>query len=174
MNLETWCTGSNPWYSGVAHATGNLSAFNGQSSLGNWVLTVSDNARGDVGTLTSWQLLTTPVIAGQCTVCNGSVAAPLASIGRAAFELAHNRPNPFSPNPEIRFQLARTGPATLRIYDVAGRLVSSLVDGDLAAGPHVVSWAGTDRAHRAAASGIYFYRLTSGADAAIRRMQLLR
>lgn len=174
VNLETRCAGTNPWYSGVGHPTGLLSAFNGQSSLGNWVLTVSDNAGQDLGTLTSWQLLTTPVISGQCAVCTGAVGAPLVSSGRTLFELSQNRPNPFSPRTEIRFQLPRTGRATLAIYDVAGRLVSTLVDGELAAGPHVVTWDGLDRERNAASSGIYFYRLMSGEESSIRRMQLLR
>jgi flagellar hook assembly protein FlgD len=62
----------------------------------------------------------------------------------------------------------------LAIYDVAGRLVSTLVDGETGAGEHVVMWDGTDRRKAAVSSGIYFYRLTSGEESSIRRMQLVR
>jgi hypothetical protein len=170
--LETRCTDTTPWYSGVGHPTGTLAAFNGQSSVGNWALTVSDHAGGGVGTVTSWQLLTTPVLPSQCTVCNSAV--PIASVGRAVFELAPSRPNPTAPWTDIPFQLSRTGPVTLRIYDTAGRVVSTLVDAEMSAGPHTVTWDGNDRSHKPVPPGIYFYRLTSGAEKAIRRMQLVR
>jgi len=50
----------------------------------------------------------------------------------------------------------------LRIYDVNGRLVRKLVDGNLAAGPHVAVWNGTDDAGRGVASGHYYARLDAG------------
>jgi len=50
----------------------------------------------------------------------------------------------------------------LRIYDVNGRLVRKLVDGTLAAGPHVAVWNGTDDAGRGVASGHYYARLDAG------------
>jgi subtilisin-like proprotein convertase family protein len=78
VNLETWCAGTTPWYTGVGLPTTPLSAFNGQSTLGNWVLTVVDNAGGDVGVVTNWQLITNPPIAGICNVCDGIVATMLA------------------------------------------------------------------------------------------------
>ncbi len=175
FNPESHCAGTNPWFNGTARAVGLLSAFNGQSSLGNWVLTVSDNAGQDVGSVVDWELIATPALVGECDPCLGAVDAPIASSRRpAAFELAQNRPNPFSARTEFRFQLPRAGRATLGVYDVAGRLVAMLVDRELAAGPHAVTWDGSDRSGAVAASGIYFYRLTSGTDTAMQRLQLLR
>jgi len=77
-NLENYCAGTNPWFTGAGQPVSPLSAFNGQSSLGNWVLTVSDLAGGDVGTVTNWQLITTPALAGVCNVCDQIVATLLA------------------------------------------------------------------------------------------------
>ena len=79
VNLESYCAGTTPWYVGVALPASALSAFNGQSSLGDWVLNVSDNAGGDLGTVTSWELLTTPPLAGTCNACDNVVATRLAN-----------------------------------------------------------------------------------------------
>jgi subtilisin-like proprotein convertase family protein len=172
VNLETHCAGATPWYSGVGLPTSALSAFNGQASQGNWVLTVADRAGQDVGSVIGWELITTPPLVGACDPCPTLTGVPLGA-DAAAFRLEANNPNPFSPRTEIRFNLARAGHATLRVFDAAGREVRTLVDGALPAGPHAVAWDGTDGAHRVA-SGVYFYRLTSEGESAIRRMQLVR
>ena len=62
----------------------------------------------------------------------------------------------------------------MAIYDVNGRLVRTLVDGALPVGLHDVVWDARDNTGRAVASGVYVYRLTSGADVAMRRMVLVR
>jgi nitrous oxidase accessory protein NosD len=97
-------------------------------------------------------------------------AAPAAPVLRAS------RPNPFNPRTEIAFDLPATGRATLRIYDPAGRLVCTLLDADLPAGPGAVTWDGRDAAGRAVAAGAYLYRLTfaGGAPPLTRRMLLVR
>jgi flagellar hook assembly protein FlgD len=89
-------------------------------------------------------------------------------------DLGPNRPNPFSGSTEIAFHLARPGRARLRIYDVAGQVVATLIDGEMAAGPHAVTWDGRDRSGRAVASGLYFYGLSSQDGRGTRRMMLLR
>jgi flagellar hook assembly protein FlgD len=76
--------------------------------------------------------------------------------------LAQNYPNPFNPSTTIRFQLERGGPVSLRVIDVRGRIVRTLVDDSRDAGWYQVRWNGTDDAGRAVASGLYFYRLRAG------------
>jgi len=174
FNPETYCTGSTPWFSGTAKPVGLLSSFNGQSTLGNWVLTVSDNASIDVGSIVDWQLITNPVLAGQCNTCLGASSVPVAGLGGSGLELSPSRPSPFSRSTEIAFNLAQSGTATLRVYDIAGHLVTTLVDGNLDAGPHVVRWDGRDQSGQAVASGIYFYRLASAGMDARRRTLLVR
>ena len=90
------------------------------------------------------------------------------------FGLAQNQPNPFRETTQIRFELPRGGEARIQIYDVAGRLVRTLVDQALPAGSHTVVWDGRDAAQNAVAGGIYFYRLTSGGETDIQRMHLVR
>jgi hypothetical protein len=71
-------------------------------------------------------------------------------------------PNPFNPTTTLQFELASSGHVRLKIFDVAGRLVRSLVDAPLPAGSHIVRWSGDDDRGRHTASGVYFCRLDAG------------
>jgi flagellar hook assembly protein FlgD len=62
----------------------------------------------------------------------------------------------------------------LRIYDLAGRLVRTLVDGPRAAGVNQVTWDGTDARGRAVASGTYYARLIAGEQVQVRPLVLVR
>lgn len=88
--------------------------------------------------------------------------------------LEQNRPNPFDPLTTIRFELVRRGHTTLRIYDVTGRLVRTLVDRRLDRDRHRVVWDGTDDSGRLVASGIYVYRLRAADFTAMTKMVVLR
>jgi 1,4-alpha-glucan branching enzyme len=88
--------------------------------------------------------------------------------------LEPNYPNPFNPVTTIRFSLAESGQASLRIYDVSGRLVRSLVDDTVDGGMHEVLWDGTNNRGDRTASGVYFYRLLTDRFTKTRRMVLLR
>jgi hypothetical protein len=100
------------------------------------------------------------------------IASPAAP-GR--FEaLRQNVPNPFNPRTVIEFALAEEGIATVRIYDLAGRLVRTLVRDALPAGPHRVEWDGKDELGRSVAAGVYEYRLQTDRGRWVRRMALLK
>ncbi len=89
--------------------------------------------------------------------------------------LFQNAPNPFNPATTIRFDLARDGHVRLRIYDVAGRLVRTLVDEKRAAAfGHTAVWNGMDDAGQRASSGVYFYRLEAGTYMATRKLIMLK
>ncbi len=92
----------------------------------------------------------------------------------ALTHLAANVPNPFNPQTAISFTLARSGPASLRVYNLRGQLVRTLLDGDLAEGHHTANWDGRDLAGRAVSSGTYFYRLEGAGTLQQRKMQLVR
>jgi hypothetical protein len=81
-------------------------------------------------------------------------------------------PNPFRNSTELRFSLAAPGPARLSVYDVGGRLVRVLCDGELPAGDHVVTWKAGTGSLRASA-GIYFVRLETGERRVTKRVVLL-
>jgi flagellar hook assembly protein FlgD len=88
--------------------------------------------------------------------------------------LRQNVPNPFNPTTRITFTLATPGHTTLRIYDVKGRLVRTLIDGPLDATVHTATWDGLDRSGRRAATGVYFYEVVSGDFRSTRKMSLLK
>ena len=90
------------------------------------------------------------------------------------FLLHPNAPNPFSPRTEIRFDLPRSGPIRLEVFDVAGRRVRDLVNEVRAAGNHRILWDGLNDNGRPVASGIYLYRLISGNVSQTRQMVLMR
>ena len=73
--------------------------------------------------------------------------------------LHQNAPNPFNPETTIRYAIASAGKATIRIYNVSGSLVRTLVEGHHAAGPYSARWDGRDDHGRRLASGVYFYKL---------------
>ena len=93
-----------------------------------------------------------------------------------AFQLHGNWPNPFNASTTIAFDVSGTEPVHLVVYDVLGRRVRALYSGEtLTAGHYRTSWNGRDDEGRPAASGIYLYRLTAGADfTAAGRMALIR
>jgi len=93
---------------------------------------------------------------------------------RLAFNLEQNVPNPFNPTTTIRFVIPEDGDVSLAIYDVAGRLVRTLVDGRRRAAHYEVVWDATDNRGVTAASGVYFYRLTAGNHVKTRKMVLLK
>lgn len=73
--------------------------------------------------------------------------------------LSQNTPNPFSQVTTIKYQIPYDSKATLKIYDIAGRLVRTLVDQEVAEGCHTISWRGEDNSGKRVARGIYFYKL---------------
>ncbi|RMH74775.1 MAG: T9SS C-terminal target domain-containing protein, partial [Calditrichaeota bacterium] len=95
-----------------------------------------------------------------------------------AFVLKQNYPNPFNPVTTIEFSLPHASRITLYVYDVAGRMVKTLVNGNLPAGNHTVKWDGTGEAGQPVGSGVYLYRLTVGqaslSNVQTRKMVLLR
>ncbi len=88
--------------------------------------------------------------------------------------LDQNRPNPFNPRTEIRFSLPAEQHATLKIYNLEGRLVRTLVDEVLTAGAHKAVWSGQDNHGARVASGLYFYRLGTKQGILTRKMMLLK
>jgi photosystem II stability/assembly factor-like uncharacterized protein len=85
------------------------------------------------------------------------------------FSLEQNYPNPFNPTTEIRFQMSEVGHVTLKVYDVLGREVATLVNESLNSGRYRTTF----DANRLA-SGVYFYRLESSGSSQTKQMLLLK
>jgi hypothetical protein len=83
-------------------------------------------------------------------------------------------PNPFNPQTNIAFDLARSDVVKISIYAVDGRLVKTVVDGELPAGHHTVLWQGRDHGGRSMPSGLYFVRFVTSDRTETGRLTLVR
>jgi hypothetical protein len=90
------------------------------------------------------------------------------------YVLEQNYPNPFNPSTIIIFALPEATEVSLKIYDVAGQLVQTLVAGVVQAGRRQVVWDGTNQNGVKVASGVYFYQLRAGEFKQVRKMSLVR
>ncbi|HYJ33866.1 MAG TPA: FlgD immunoglobulin-like domain containing protein, partial [Candidatus Binatia bacterium] len=91
-----------------------------------------------------------------------------------ATRLFANRPNPFNPSTVIPFAIGSAGRVTLRLYNVSGALVRTLVDGPTLAGRYEARWDGRDDRGLPVASGRYYARLTTDGQTRTRTLTLLK
>jgi len=104
-----------------------------------------------------------------------TVAAGTARSATAvALRLGAPRPNPTAGEASIAFALPRAGDVRLRVFDVRGRCVRTLVDGQAAAGEAVAIWRGRDDRGRTLPDGVYFYRLEHAGQILTRKLLLVR
>jgi hypothetical protein len=85
------------------------------------------------------------------------------------YRLGQNSPNPFNPSTKINFQLPEKKHVSLKIYDIQGNLVTTLMDKEMEAGYYHVSWDASRYA-----TGIYFYRIMSGSFVSTKRLLFLK
>jgi len=79
----------------------------------------------------------------------------------SAFGLMGSFPNPFNPKTRIEYSMDTAGMATVQVFDVSGRLMRTLHEGQLDAGTHFSEWNGMDDAGQPMASGLYLIRFSS-------------
>ena len=95
--------------------------------------------------------------------------------GELALRLSRARPNPTTGVARFNFDIpAHTGPVSLSVYDIAGRLVRRMIDGVAERGRHTCEWDGRDEGGGPVSAGVYFVRLEVGERSAVRRMVLLK
>lgn len=88
--------------------------------------------------------------------------------------LHQNTPNPFNPTTKIRFSIPSQQKVDLKIFDIAGREVKTLVNGALPEGDHSFEWRGQDNAGNGVGSGVYFYTLNTDGQKQTKKMVLIR
>ncbi len=89
------------------------------------------------------------------------------------YALDQNFPNPFNPSTQIRYSIAKAGTVSLKVFDVLGREVATLVNSTQPAGHYTVTFGSANSGH-GLSSGVYFYRLESGSFVAVHKMVLLK
>lgn len=100
----------------------------------------------------------------------GPAQLPALTAGSPALRLGQNRPNPFRAETRIAFSTPEETRVRLRVFDLEGREVATLLDRVLSAGDHEATWDGRDAQGRSAPPGIYFYRLENGTETLNRRL----
>ena len=90
------------------------------------------------------------------------------------YMLSQNYPNPFNPSTMISFSVPSEGHVLVNIYDITGRLISTLVDSNLSSGYHEVSWDGTDMFNSSVSAGLYIYSLQAEGVSLTRKMVLMK
>ncbi len=94
-----------------------------------------------------------------------------------SYKLLQNYPNPFNPNTTIRFGIPENGDnklVSLKIYNILGQEVSTLINENMKAGYHEIKWNGLNRQGISVASGVYFYRLIGEGIHQVKKMVLIR
>jgi len=88
--------------------------------------------------------------------------------------LDQNYPNPFNPITKINYSLPKAGRVSLKIYDVRGRLVRTLIDEVVQPGKHEAVWQAKDDRGQRVASGVYLYMLKTDEGVKTRKMAVVR
>ena len=129
---------------------------------GDWILRIYDRATGNTGVLKHWSmkviLSTNPL--GFTNLNNGIPVK---------FSLSQNYPNPFNPATSFEFSVPQKSFVNLEIFDVLGRKIETLINGELKPGTYKTEWNASKYP-----SGVYFYRLAAGSISETKKMILLK
>ena len=154
---------------GVSPFTGSyrpyspLSVFNGVDPEGDWVLEIYDRSSGNFGILDAWGI---ELVFEQTT---GVLDEQEEYIIPYNFELSQNYPNPFNPSTIIRYSVPSRSTVILKIFDILGGEVSTLINEDKDAGFYSVNFNASQLS-----SGIYFYQLQAGSFNQVKKMILIK
>jgi len=90
------------------------------------------------------------------------------------YELAPNYPNPFNPSTTIKYTMADNALVTIKVYDITGQLVKTLINGHQSPGAHTIQWNGKNNSNINVVSGLYFVKMVSGKFTKVNKMMLIR
>ena len=112
-----------------------------------------------------WQVTATDFAGNESAFSEPTIAITLGVDGNLAvpevYALRSNYPNPFNPSTTIVYELPEAGPVSLKVYDLTGKHIRTLVNESVPAGYFQVVWDGRDAHGAALATGVYFYRLVA-------------
>jgi hypothetical protein len=90
------------------------------------------------------------------------------------FSMEQNYPNPFNPSTTIKYTMADNALVTIKVYDITGQLVKTLINGHQNPGAHTIQWNGKNNSNTNVASGLYFVEMVSGKFTKVNKMMLIR
>lgn len=147
---------------------------------GNWFISGAPDDRWDDDVLAELKTISGSNFEAILTVdTNGDpIYPPVASIYSKLSQRFHliseNYPNPFNSTTTIRFQLPRASRVTIKILDMLGRQLNTLVEDDLEAGWHDIQFVGVDSHGREMSSGIYLYRMETEYFSCVKKFALMK
>ena len=92
----------------------------------------------------------------------------------SSYKLEQNYPNPFNPETAISYQLSTVSKVQIKVYDILGKEIATLVNGEKPAGKYQITWKGTDNYGNKVSSGVYFYRIITNNFVQTKKMILLK
>ncbi len=147
----------------------NISSFNKVvSSLGSGTYYWRVQAVTSDGKYSGYSKTGAFVISGVTAVDNETNVIP------KTYEVSQNYPNPFNPSTVIKYGLPEASFVTIKIYNMLGQEVKTLVAGDKEAGSYRIQWNGDDNYGNKVSSGAYIYRIVAGSFVQARKMVLLK
>lgn len=141
-----------------------LSEFDGMDADGPWTLVVSDCGLGEIGVVVQWSLF----LEGDTVATAVGDTPPPVRLALWAV------PNPFNPGTTIHYGVPHEGHVTIRIYDVRGAVVRTVLSGRREPGVYTEMWDGTDDRHDRVGSGVYFCRIETGGQSEVHKLVLLK
>jgi hypothetical protein len=90
------------------------------------------------------------------------------------FTLSQNYPNPFNPTTTIDYAVSKQSFVTIKVYNLLGQEVRTLISGDEGVGVYKANWDGKDNSGVDVPSGVYLYKMTAGSFTDVKRMMLLK
>jgi hypothetical protein len=137
-----------------------LGIFNNTDPNGAYILRVCDNAAGDTGSIRSWSI---SIDYGPPTGVSNTAGII------EGYKLSQNYPNPFNPSTTINYTIPKTGLVTMKVFDISGREVATLINEVKTAGNYDFKFNASSLS-----SGVYFYRLQAGNFVETKKMFLLK
>jgi hypothetical protein len=153
---------------GSLFSTANT-VFVSRDSAGTWIPSAATiSGTGPYTATTSgWTSFSNFIVTNDSAVVTG-VSSPTTTTPHT-YALGQNYPNPFNPTTTISFDLPKQSDVTLKVYDLMGREVATLLNTTMQAGSHTALW----NASRCA-SGVYFYKLAAGTYTAVKKLTLVK
>jgi subtilisin-like proprotein convertase family protein len=141
-----------------------LSRFDGLDADGQWTLVVSDCGLGETGIVVQWSLF----LEGDTLATAAGDTPPPKGLSIWAV------PNPFNPGTTIHYGVPDDGHVTIRVYDVRGAVVRTILSGRREPGVYTEEWDGTDDRSHHVGSGVYFCRIDAGGHSEVQKLVLLK
>jgi Secretion system C-terminal sorting domain len=137
----------------------------------NQKIVLRDSSNGQIVDMSATNTYSFAYISPHTFMINGTITnvKPNNGILPAVFALLQNYPNPFNPSTKISYQLPKSSFVTLKVYDIIGKEVSTLVNEQKDAGEYEVTFDGSRLA-----SGVYFYRMTAATFTAVKKFVLMK